>query len=95
MLDLSIIIVNYNTRDLLRDCLISIYNSQGNINFDVVVVDNASPDDSAQIPHTVEQQDRMVRSHAAAALLHVLRAPCSTDGAQRQRRAPRRFEGRR
>jgi hypothetical protein len=49
MLDLSVIIVNYNTRDLLRDCLISIYNSQGNLNFEVIVVDNASPDASAQM----------------------------------------------
>jgi GT2 family glycosyltransferase len=47
MKDLSIIIVNYNTCDLLRNCLTSIYNSQGNLTFDVVVVDNASPDGSA------------------------------------------------
>ncbi len=47
MFDLSIIIVNYNTCDLLRDCLTSIYKSQGNFTFKVVVVDNASPDNSA------------------------------------------------
>jgi GT2 family glycosyltransferase len=47
MLDLSIIIVNYNTCKLLQDCLASIYNSQGNISFKVVVVDNASSDGSA------------------------------------------------
>lgn len=49
MLDLSIVIVNYNTCKLLRDCLISIYQSQGNFTFNVVVVDNASPDQSAQM----------------------------------------------
>ncbi len=47
MLNLSIIIVNYNTCDLLRDCLTSIYHNQGNFNFNIVVVDNASPDNSA------------------------------------------------
>lgn len=47
MLDLAIVIVNYNTCDLLRDCLASIYNSQGNLSFEVVVVDNASIDGSA------------------------------------------------
>ena len=52
MLDLSIIIVNYNTCNLLRDCLISVYDSQGNINFNVVVIDNASLDDSAEMIET-------------------------------------------
>ncbi len=46
MLDLSIIIVNYNTCNLLRDCLNSIYSSQGDIDYTVVVVDNASTDGS-------------------------------------------------
>ncbi|MCL4300886.1 MAG: glycosyltransferase family 2 protein [Anaerolineae bacterium] len=49
MLDLSIIIVNYNTRDLLRDCLNSIYASQGQLKFNTVVVDNASSDDSSRM----------------------------------------------
>jgi hypothetical protein len=52
MLDLSIIIVNYNTRDLLHDCLTSIYHSQGNFTFNVVVVDNASPDNSGAMVTT-------------------------------------------
>jgi GT2 family glycosyltransferase len=52
MLDLSIIIVNYNTCNLLRDCLISIYHNQGDFNFNVVVVDNASPDHSATMVAT-------------------------------------------
>ena len=46
MVDLAIIIVNYNTRDLLRQCLNSIEGSQGEISFSVVVVDNASTDGS-------------------------------------------------
>ena len=46
MLGLGIVIVNYNVRDLLRDCLNSVYASQG-ITFQVCVVDNHSPDDSA------------------------------------------------
>jgi GT2 family glycosyltransferase len=47
MKDLSIVIVNYNTCELLRNCLASIYNSQGDFSFEVVVVDNASTDGSA------------------------------------------------
>jgi GT2 family glycosyltransferase len=49
MLDLSIIIVNYNTRNLLRDCLKTIYSSQGQLRFNTVVVDNASSDGSAKM----------------------------------------------
>jgi GT2 family glycosyltransferase len=45
--DLAIVIVNYNTSSLLRDCLNSVYASDGGISFGVCVVDNASPDDSA------------------------------------------------
>ncbi len=46
-MDLSIVIVNYNTCHLLRDCLNSIYQSQGNFTYQVIVVDNASNDGSA------------------------------------------------
>ncbi|MDP3998020.1 MAG: glycosyltransferase family 2 protein [bacterium] len=44
-MDLSIITVNFNTRDLLRNCLASIFNQKG-IECDVWVVDNASGDGS-------------------------------------------------
>ncbi len=39
---LSIIIVNYNTKDVLRDCLNSIVSSKFNFPFEVFVIDNAS-----------------------------------------------------
>lgn len=44
MLDLAIVIVSYNTRDLLRTCLRSVYASEGNFVFHVTVVDNTSSD---------------------------------------------------
>lgn len=43
---LSIAIVNYNTKDLLYDCLKSIYTQCRNINFEIIVVDNNSTDGS-------------------------------------------------
>ena len=49
MLDLGIIIVNWNTRDLLRDCLKSLAAAQGDFSFKTVVVDNASSDGSAEM----------------------------------------------
>ena len=46
MLDLAIVIANYNTRDRLRDCLRSLAHSQGDFTFQTWVVDNASDDGS-------------------------------------------------
>ncbi len=44
--DLGIVIVNYNTRDLLRRCLETVLASEG-VSFRLCVVDNASADGSA------------------------------------------------
>lgn len=45
-MDVSVIIVNYNTCRLLLDCLASIYEHTRNVGFEVIVVDNASSDGS-------------------------------------------------
>jgi GT2 family glycosyltransferase len=45
-MDLSIIIVNWNTRDLLRDCLTSVFANIGTLDCEVYVVDNDSIDGS-------------------------------------------------
>ena len=45
-MDVSIIIVNYNTEDLTLQCLESVYSITNGLTFEVVVVDNASKDDS-------------------------------------------------
>ena len=45
-MDISIIIVNYNTKNLLRNCLNSIYATVHNIAHEIIVVDNASSDGS-------------------------------------------------
>src|SRR5262245_61804922 len=49
MPSLAIVIVNYNTRDLLRDCLRSIAESGMSRAPEIWVVDNASHDDSAEM----------------------------------------------
>lgn len=46
---LSIIIVNWNTRNLLQDCLSSILDSDLNFKYEVFVVDNASKDGSVEM----------------------------------------------
>lgn len=47
MPDLGIVIVNWNTADYLRRCLETVYASEGDFSYSVVVVDNASTDGSA------------------------------------------------
>ena len=42
----SVIIINYNTKDLIRICIDSILKWTKNINYEIIVVDNASKDDS-------------------------------------------------
>lgn len=62
MLDLGIVIVNYNVRDLLRDCLASVYDSRGDLDFEVCVVDNASPDGSADMVEAEFPRVRLIRA---------------------------------
>ena len=62
MLDLGIVIVNYNVRDFLRDCLASVYDSQGEFTFAVCVVDNDSHDGSADMVAAEYPQVRLVRT---------------------------------
>lgn len=48
-MDLSVIVVNWNTRELLAQCLQSIYATVKDLDFEVYVVDNASGDGSQQM----------------------------------------------
>jgi GT2 family glycosyltransferase len=48
-MDLSIIIVSWNTREYLRACLNSIRRGTGTINYEIIVVDNASSDGSTEM----------------------------------------------
>ncbi len=47
--DVSVIIVNWNTRGLLAQCLQSLYDTTNNLGFEVIVVDNASADGSVEM----------------------------------------------
>jgi len=47
--DVSVIIVNWNTKELLRDCLSSACENAGDIDYEIIVIDNASADGSAEM----------------------------------------------
>lgn len=49
MKDVSIVLVSYNTCDLTRNCLKSVYEKTTGLDFDVWVVDNASVDSSCEM----------------------------------------------
>ncbi|MDQ4074643.1 MAG: glycosyltransferase family 2 protein [Chloroflexota bacterium] len=71
MVDLGIVIVNFKTKDFLRDCLRSIFDSEGDFSFQVCVVDNASGDGSVEMVrdefpqvHLIAQQENQGYAHA-------------------------------
>lgn len=45
--DISVVIVSFNTREVLRECLHSVYRESGGLRVQIIVVDNASTDFSA------------------------------------------------
>lgn len=48
-MDISIIIVSWNVKEKLRENLLALYNSVGNFNFEIFVVDNNSVDNTVEM----------------------------------------------
>lgn len=59
-MDLSVIVVNFNTKKLLADCLSSIYKFTKGVEFEVIVVDNGSKDASQDIVKTKFPQVKLI-----------------------------------
>jgi len=59
-MDLSIVIVNWNTREMLRDCLESLQAPLDGIQAEVIVVDNASEDGSVEMVGEYFQDVRLI-----------------------------------
>jgi GT2 family glycosyltransferase len=60
--DLSILIVNWNSKDYLQECLASIYRETLGLDFEVIVVDNASWDGSAEMVAAEFPEVRFIQS---------------------------------
>lgn len=60
--DVSVIIVNWNTRDILRNCLTSVYAQTETMVFEVIVIDNASSDGSAAMVKQEFPQVRLIEN---------------------------------
>ncbi|WP_313377235.1 glycosyltransferase family 2 protein [Chishuiella sp.] len=63
---MSIIIVNYNTTQLVIDCVNSIYDNTKNINFEIIVVDNNSPDRSIENIKSIFPEIKLILSEKNA-----------------------------
>ncbi len=61
-MDVSIIIVAWNVRDLLYDCLKSVYNETKEIEFEVIYVDNASEDGSVEMARKEFSEVRIIEN---------------------------------
>lgn len=69
--DVSILIVSWNTKHVLHDCLASVYKETKGITFEVIVIDNASTDAStkmvtAEFPSVILIENSVNRGFAAA-----------------------------
>ena len=58
----SIVIVSFNTRELLRECIQSLQRQAGGIQHETIVVDNASRDGSADMVESGFPEVRLIRS---------------------------------
>jgi GT2 family glycosyltransferase len=61
-MDVSIILVNYNTKQLTIDCLESIYEKTSGVDFEVFVVDNASQEDSIESIKEAFPQVKLIKN---------------------------------
>lgn len=99
-IDVSVIIVSWNTRDLLRNCLNSVYQTVTGVRYEIIVADNASSDGTVamlteEFPAVVRIVNRENRGFGAAnnQALHVMKGKYAlllnsdavlTDGAVRK-----------
>lgn len=60
--DMSIILVNYNTRELTRNCIKSIYEKTQGLEFDIWVVDNESTDGTCDMLRDEFPQVNIIQS---------------------------------
>jgi GT2 family glycosyltransferase len=62
--DLSVVIVSWNTRELLRACLGSVFRNASDLTLEVFVVDNASTDGSAAMVREHFPQVRLIENRS-------------------------------
>ncbi len=62
MMDISIIIVNYNSAKVIKTCLDSILSQRG-VDFEIIVVDNSSHDNSLELIANYDKRVMLIENH--------------------------------
>lgn len=60
--DVSVVVVSFNTRDLLRECLLTLGREAGGVRYETIVVDNDSKDGSADMVATEFPEVVLIRA---------------------------------
>lgn len=60
-INLSIVILSYNTKEILKNCLQSLYSKLGGISYEIIVVDNDSKDGSREYLYGLMETRRDTR----------------------------------
>lgn len=59
-MQLSVVILNYNVRHFLEQCVISVQKAIANLDAEIIVIDNNSPDDSVQMMQAQFPEVRLI-----------------------------------
>jgi GT2 family glycosyltransferase len=62
LIDISIVIVSFNTKNLLRECIETVQREAGDVVYEIIVVDNSSRDGSAEMVMKEFPAVRLIRS---------------------------------
>lgn len=64
MMDISVILVNYNTRDLTKKCIESIKEYVKSVSYEIIVIDNNSVDNSVKFLQSAFQDITLIQNEA-------------------------------
>lgn len=62
--DVSVVVVSFNTKDCLRECLLTLAANAGGVTYETIVVDNASKDGSADMIEREFPEAKLIRNDA-------------------------------
>lgn len=62
MIDISVIIVNYNTKEVTLNCINSVFDKTKDVSFEIIIVDNGSTDGSIEL-FSQDERVKFVETH--------------------------------